>query len=225
MMEKIYKLLEKPYAVVWVMLLTPLLGFIDRNFVFFAGLGVVFLLLKRSKYDWSKFGLAEGFSAKTVLKALLISLLCFIVFSMLDPILEKYFGPFDLSSLEDIKGNLMGYVVLMIIMWIFAAFGEELLFRGYYMKGLAELLGNGNRAWILSAVMISVYFGVSHAYQGLSGVISVTIWSLFVSFIFNKNRNNLFLLVLVHGITDSIGITLLYLDRGNFISDWILQMI
>lgn len=225
MMEKIYRLLEKPYAVVWVMILTPLLGIIDRNFVFFCGLGVVFLLLKRSRYDWSQFGFGEKLNLKTVWKALVISLLLFLLFSVIDPILEKHFGAFDLSSVEDIKGNLVGYIILMIIMWVFAAFGEELLFRGYYMKSLAELLGNSQRSWLLSAVLVSVYFGVSHAYQGLSGVISVTIWSLCVSLIFNRNRNNLLLLVLVHGITDSIGITLIYLDKGSMISDWVQQML
>jgi len=39
----------------------------------------------------------------------------------------------------------------MVIVWVFAAFGEEILFRGYYMKALAELLGNNNKAWLFSA--------------------------------------------------------------------------
>jgi membrane protease YdiL (CAAX protease family) len=133
-------------------------------------------------------------------------------------------GNFDLSSVEDIRGNLAGYIAIMIVMWVFAAFGEEFLFRGYYMKGLAELLGNSNKSWLLSAIITSVYFGISHAYQGLVGVVSVFLWSLCLSLIFNKNRNNLLLLVLIHGFSDTIGLTLIYLNKDSLISEWIQQL-
>ena len=112
----------------------------------------------------------------------------------------------------------------MAIVWVFAAFGEEILFRGYYMKALAELFGNNNKAWIFSAFITSLYFGISHAYQGITGAVSVFLWSFIISLIFNKNRNNLLLLVLIHGIGDTIGITLIYLNKDHIISDWVQQL-
>ena len=225
MKTKIYNYLNKPYAVVFIMLIAPIFGFIDRNFVFFFGLGVSFLILQGSKFDWARFGIGWKITGKTVLKSLIITLVLFIVFSIfLDPILQTWLGEYDLSSIEDIRGNLVGYIILMVIMWVFAAFGEEFLFRGYYMKALAELLGNNNKAWLLSAMTTSLYFGVSHAYQGLVGVISVFLWSLTISLIFNKNRNNLLLLVLIHGIYDSVGITIIYLNMEPVISDWVQQL-
>ena len=33
--------------------------------------------------------------------------------------------------------------------------GEEFLFSGYYMKQLAELIGNTDRAWFISAIILS----------------------------------------------------------------------
>ncbi len=45
------------------------------------------------------------------------------------------------------------------------------------MKALAELLGSSNKSWLLSAIITSVYFGISHAYQGTVGMISVFLWS------------------------------------------------
>ena len=71
-------------------------------------------------------------------------------------ITSNWLGKYNLSSVEDVEGNLVGYVVLMVIIWIFAAFGEEFLFRGYYMKALAELLGNNNKDWVLSAIITSL---------------------------------------------------------------------
>lgn len=225
MKTRIYNYLNKPYAVVLIMLIAPLFGFIDRNFAFFFGLGVAFLILRGSKFDWARFGIGQKITVGVVLKSLIITLLLFASFSsFIDPLIQHWFGEYDLSSVEDIEGNFVGYVVLMLVVWIFAAFGEEFLFRGYYMKALAELLGNNNKAWILSAFITSLYFGVSHVYQGLSGVISVFLWSITISLIFNKNRNNLLLLVLIHGFYDSIGVTLIYLNKDPVFSEWVQQL-
>jgi membrane protease YdiL (CAAX protease family) len=225
MKTKIYNYLNKPYVVVLIMLIAPIFGFIDRNFVFFFGLGVTFLILRGSKFDWARFGIGRRITGKTVLKSLIITLVLFIVFSIfIDPILQAWLGEYDLSSLDHVRGDLGGYIALMIIMWVFAAFGEEFLFRGYYMKALAELLGNNNKAWLLSAIITSLYFGVSHIYQGLVGVVSVFLWSFTISLIFNKNRNNLLLLVLIHGFYDSVGITLIFLNKDHVITDWVQQL-
>jgi len=225
MKSKIYNCLNKAYAVVLVMLLAPLFGFIDRNFVFFFGLGVAFLILKGSNFDWKRFGIGQKITGKTILMSILITLPLFLLFSTLvDPFLQSWLGEYDLSSVEDVKGNVVSYLILMLIMWIFAAFGEEFLFRGYYMKALANLLGNNNKAWMLSALITSLYFGVSHIYQGISGAVAVFLWSLLISFLFAKNKNNLLLLVLIHGFYDSIGITLLFLDTDFGISNWLQQM-
>jgi hypothetical protein len=43
--------------------------------------------------------------------------------------------------------------------------------------------------------------------------------------IFNKNRNNLLLLVLIHGIYATIGITFLYLNMDHIISDCVQQFL
>ncbi len=226
MRSKIYKYLTKPNIVVLTMIIAPIFGLIDRNFAFFFGLGVALLILWGSKWDWLRFGIGIKITKKTVLKSLIITLGFFIGFSIIiDPILQSFLGEFDLSSLEDIRGNLGGYIAIMIIMWVFAAFGEEFLFRGYYMKALAELLGNNNKTWLLSALITSIYFGVSHAYQGIVGVVSVFLWSFCMSLIFNKNRNNLRLLILIHGFSDTVGITLLYLNKDHIISEWVQQML
>ncbi len=225
MKTKIYNFLTKPYIVILTMLIAPIFGFIDRNFVFFFGLGVAFLILWGSNFDWSRFGIGKKISKKTVLKSLILTLVFFIGFYVIiDPILQAWLGEYDLSSIEDIRGNLVGYIVLMVIMWVFAAFGEEFLFRGYYMKALAELLGNTNKAWLLSAFITSIYFGVSHGYQGAIGIVGAFLWSFFISMLFNKNRNNLLLLVLVHGFFDTVGITLIFLNKDHVISDWVQQM-
>lgn len=228
MKTKIYNYLNRPYTVILTMLITPIFGFIDRNFVFFFGLGIAILILYKSQFDWKKFGIGKKINLKTIIKSLLISIVLFIVFNIfIGPVLQSWFGEYDLSSIEGVRGNFISYIILMIVIWVFAAFGEEFLFRGYYMKAMAELLGDNNKAWLFSALITSIYFGISHAYQGIAGVISVFLYSICISLLFYKNKNNLLLLVLIHGFNDSIGITLMYLNKDYIIYNWadyILQL-
>ena len=111
------------------------------------------------------------------------------------------------------------------MMWVFAAFGEELLFHGYYMKQFAKLFGDTKKAWLLSGVLIAIYFGISHGYQGLSGIIGVGIGSLFFATLYYKNKTNLLLLVLIHGIYDSIWITLIYMNKDSMVNLWFQQLL
>jgi len=75
-----------------------------------------------------------------------------------------------------------------------------------------------------SVFIISVYFGVSHFYQGISGILSITFLALISSIIFYRNRENLGLLILIHGFHDTVGLTFLYLDKPNPIAEWLLQV-
>ena len=134
--------------------------------------------------------------------------------------------PYDRAPpIEEIRGDFISFFMLFIIMWIFAAFGEEFLFSGYYMKHLAELLGDTNKAWLISVIILSVYFGFSHNYQGTSGMIAVGLSSTIFFFTFYKNRTNLALLVFAHGFYDTIGLSLIYLDKDRIFYDWVLHMI
>ena len=224
--NKFYSILAHKYAVIGVMILATGLSYLDRNYGFFFGLGLVFLLLRKNKYKWSEFGFGKKFTKNTIIQSIIYTVLITVLtYVCIEPFLEMYFGKMDLSSLDDIRGNFVGYVVLMLVMWVFAAFGEELLFHGYYMKKLAELLGDSDKAWFVSAILISVYFGASHNYQGTTGMISVGLANFFSALIFYKNRTNLTLLILIHGFYDSIGITLIYLNKDQVIYDWMMTIV
>ncbi|WP_116109200.1 CPBP family intramembrane glutamic endopeptidase [Lewinella sp. IMCC34191] len=198
------------------MAIAPVLSLADRNFGYFFGLAVVGLLLWGSHWDWSRFGWERPVTWRTAGYALLIALATFLVVDVcIQPFLEIYFGRIDLHSVEDIRGDFTNFLILYIIMWVFAACGEELLFSGYYMKHLAEWLGDTDRAWLMSAAVLSVYFGISHNYQGPAGVIAVGLASTAYFFVFAYHRKNLALVILAHGFYDTIGLTLIYLNRDD----------
>lgn len=225
MKEKIFGHMTKPYVVVLVMALAPVFAQADRNFGYFFGLAVALLILWSSGIDWSRFGLGEKLSKRTILRALLLAVLIFFIIDIcIQPFLEIYFGRIDLSSIEEIRGDPVSFIILMVIMWIFAAFGEEFLFSGYYMKHLAEFFGSSDKAWLASAFILSIYFGASHNYQGTAGMIAVGLASAFYFFTFCRNRTNLALLVFMHGFYDSIGLTLIFLDHDRVFFHWVSKL-
>ena len=129
----------------------------------------------------------------------------FIIDICIQPFLEIRYGEIDLSSIDDIRGNFANFLILFIIMWVFAAFGEEFLFSGYYMKHLAEFMGNTNKTWLISAIILSIYFGISHNYQGTSGIIAVGLSSVFISLRFIRIGQILLYLFLLTDFTTRLG--------------------
>ena len=226
MINKLYRFLSKPYIVIIVMIIAPILSIADRNYGYFFGLFIALFLLWKSGWNWAKFGFAKKIDFGTISKGLLLAIFIFVIVDIcIQPFVEIYFGTVDLSSIEEIRGDFASFFILFIIMWIFAAFGEEFLFAGYYMKHLAELLGDTNKTWFLSAIILSIYFGVSHNYQGTSGMISVGLVSTIFFFTFYRNRTNLALLVFAHGFYDTIGLTLIYLEKDRIFYEWALTLI
>ena len=226
MINKLYTFLSKPFMVIIVMIVAPILSIADRNFGYFFGLFIALFLLWKSGWNWAKFGFGEKIRLGTIFKGLLLAIFIFVVVDICtQPFIEIYFGPIDLSSIEEIRGDFASFLPLFLIMWVFAAFGEEFLFSGYYMKHLAEFMGNTNKTWLISAIILSIYFGVSHNYQGTSGMIAVGLASTIFFFTFYRNRTNLALLVFTHGFYDTIGLTLIYLNQDRIFYDWALKLI
>ncbi len=225
MKSKIFNFLSKPYAVVIVFILATLLHLADRNFGYFFGLGVVLFLVWQHRWNWGIVGYGQKLNRNTLIKGLLLTIPIFVGLSIVEPILQQLFGAFDLSSVDDVRGDIGNYLFILFIVWTFAAFGEELLFRGYYMQGFAKLLGGSNISWLVSALMMSAYFGFTHFYQGPAGAIAVFLGGFYFSMIYYFNRNNLMVGALVHGFYDTIGLTLIYLNLDGALSDWVLRLI
>ncbi|MCB9338904.1 MAG: CPBP family intramembrane metalloprotease [Lewinellaceae bacterium] len=226
MINKLYNFLSKPYIVILVMIIAPILSIADRNFGYFFGLSVALFLLWQSGWNWAKFGFGEKINLRNVINGLLLAIAIFLVIDIcIQPFLEIYFGKINLSSIEEIRGDFGSFFILFLIMWVFAAFGEEFLFSGYYMKHLAEFMGNTDKTWFISAIILSIYFGASHNYQGTAGMIAVGLASIIYFLTFYKNRTNLALLVFTHGFYDTIGLTLIYLNKDRIFYDWALKLI
>lgn len=132
--------------------------------------------------------------------------------TMLDPLLSNYFGktPRDLSRFATLVGNLPQFLYVMPLVWIFAAFGEEFLYRGFILENVHRILGGGNAAMVAAIIVQAVLFGAGHAYQGPVGMIPIAAGGIVFGLLYWAGGRRLWPLVLGHGVIDTIGFTIMF---------------
>lgn len=130
------------------------------------------------------------------------------------PLLTRLLGkPPDLSSFSAVQGNFKFALLMIGLLWILAALGEELVYRGYMMNRVADLGGGTRIAWIVSLVLISALFGFSHYQQGLTGVVEEGSDGLILGLLYLGCRKNLAVPIVAHGVCDTIDIVLLFFGK------------
>jgi membrane protease YdiL (CAAX protease family) len=115
--------------------------------------------------------------------------------------------------LARLTGNLHFFIISLTVAWTLAAFGEEFVYRGYLLRRIAQVLGDEPRAWRAALVTTSILFGVGHVYQGLSGAISAGLGGFVFGLLYLATGRNLWVCVIAHGTTDTLGFLLLYLGK------------
>ena len=118
--------------------------------------------------------------------------------------------PLDYSVFEPYKGNLPAVIGLFFLIWLSAAFGEEILFRGYLMKQFVKFFGSGRISLVLNILILGVIFGWIHAYQGISGQIVTGVIGALLAIIFHFRKHDLWFNVALHGFFDTIALVFIY---------------
>jgi membrane protease YdiL (CAAX protease family) len=130
------------------------------------------------------------------------------------PILVRLIGKkADLSQFRDLTGNLRETALYILLVWIVAAFGEEMIYRGYLMNRVADLLDRTRNAWMVSLIVVHIVFGLAHSYQGLTGVIDEGIMGVLLAAIYLRTGRNLAVPIVAHGVQDSIDLILIFMGK------------
>ncbi|CAA7391738.1 CPBP family intramembrane glutamic endopeptidase [Chryseobacterium fistulae] len=147
-------------------------------------------------------------------------MICYLIleFSMdfiFQPLVSTIFSePADYSSFKTIEGNSQKYFKWLFNMWISAAIGEELLFRGFAFLQLRKLCKDKN---ILTVLLSAVMFSLPHLYQGISGLAMTFLFGLAFGLIYLKFQN-IWINIIVHGLIDTVFLTLSYYGLTEFYS-------
>ena len=114
----------------------------------------------------------------------------------------------DLSDFYALKGNLKLTGLALLLTWTLAAFGEEMVWRGYLMNRVADLGNRSRIAWAASLLLVNAAFGFAHSYQGITGIIDEGLMGLLLGLLYLAS--NLSVPIVAHGVADTIDVLLLF---------------
>lgn len=135
---------------------------------------------------------------------------------VLEPIVRSITGSSpDLSLFKQLKGNLEATLLFIALSWALAAFGEEMVWRGYAMNRVAELAGGTMAAWIMSTLIVNIVFGIAHDYQDISGIVITTIGGMTYAVLYFLAGRNLAVPIMAHGMQNTCDFLFMY--RGGII--------
>lgn len=192
----------------------------------YAGVGViaVFILvlliafLRRQGMGWLGFRRPANWLRTHVLAMCLGAMLQVIFLYFIDPALHLLTGePTDLSVFDSMRGD--AYVLLqwLALVWITVIFVEEIVFRGYMMGTLERIFAGISAAPWIALGLSSVVFGIAHAYQGISGMISTGLMGAILALVYLKSGRNLWLPILLHGWVDTVGLYFIYAEMDQLL--------
>jgi membrane protease YdiL (CAAX protease family) len=109
------------------------------------------------------------------------------------------------NPVEGVRGISM-VVSWFGIIWTYAAFGEEIGYRGYLLNRVADLGGRSRTTLALGLLWSSIMFGFAHWYQGPAGVVSAAVSGIVFGAAYLLAGGNLWVAVLAHGFSDSLAL-------------------
>lgn len=148
------------------------------------------------------FGIAAGAVAETF--QLLIT----------QPLLARLTGKQpDLAGFRVLTGNVKWTLIALALTWTLAAFGEELVWRGYLMNRVAGLGKYTRFAWIVSLLVANAVFGLAHSNQGVTGIVEEGIAGVLLGLMYLGTRRNLAVPIVAHGVQDTIDMILIFFGK------------
>ncbi len=172
--------------------------------------------LRVRKLRWRDVGLTRFRNWKTTLGLGVVAGLFLEGFELFvtQPLLVKWLGKQpDFDVFRGLHGNLKWTLLAIAGAWTLAAFGEEMVYRGYLMNRVADLLNRTRNAWLLSLIAVHVAFGLAHAYQGVTGVIDEGLMGVLLGLIYLRTGRNLSVPIIAHGVSDSLDFVLIFLGK------------
>lgn len=123
----------------------------------------------------------------------------------------------DVTRLDFIKGNVPALMFMLAVSWSTAAFGEEIVFRGFLLNRAAGL-DVAIQDWVLYVIAgQALLFGLAHAYQGLGGIIVTGILGLALGVLTYVAQGNLWPAIIVHGLINTVSLTALYFSKRRVV--------
>lgn len=188
------------------------------------GVFVATYFMKKQDISWKDRGLTLPVGAKSWIKsfglALVVVVLVILFMSLVLPIITGLLGVSTPESATDrfeffLGKPLIFLAYLVVVIWIGAALGEELLMRGFLLNHLIGFFGDHKTGITAAVILHALIFGMLHISQGVPGVIGTGVVAIIFAAIYLLNGRKLFPLIIAHGLINSISITAYYVTDGK----------
>ena len=129
-----------------------------------------------------------------------------------NPLLYRLTGHYpDLNVFRGLVGNVRLLAILIALNLVLAAFGEEMVWRGYALTRVAEILGDTRIAWTASIVAVNSAFGLAHLYQGESGIVQAAVQGVLLGLLYLATGRNLIAPIAAHFTANNCDFVAIYL--------------
>lgn len=200
-------------AIICFMYFGPVTRTIFENII----ISIIIIIANYIEYKGKPFSALGFYSERFTVKNIFVlaPLVAFGLFVMyvfvIVPGIEMLTGvPIDYSSMGQLKGNLPTTIIWLLIVWATAAFGEEIIFRGYFMRQFVKFFGESKISLLINILIFSSFFGYMHMQQGITGQIVAGSTGAILSLIFYMRRYDLWFNVMVHGFFNTLGLLSFY---------------
>lgn len=130
---------------------------------------------------------------------------------VISPLAEQFWPPAKAPAMADkLTGNIKLALFYLGLAWTWAAFGEEIGYRGYLLTRGAEVGRRSTVAYLVAMLLASVLFGFGHYYKGPAGVVDSTFSGLILGTAFLLTGRNLWTCILAHGFIDTFAIIIVF---------------
>ena len=177
-------------------------------------LALISMRLRCGRWEWSSLGFRRPQSwARIILIAVAAAAVRQVVGSLvIEPAGEHFWGTVNApSGAEALRGNLKLVLQYLPLVWGFAAFGEEIAYRGYLLGRAADSGGGSSRAWWVAVLASSILFGLGHYYKGPAGILDSTFAGLVLATAYMVSGRNLWTCILAHGFMDTVAMFAVYM--------------
>ena len=175
-------------------------------------LGLVSIRVRNG--GWAAMGFKRPASWKRILLIALVAAALRIILGsfVIEPLAGHFWPPIVApAGTEAIAGNIRSVLVWLLVIWTFAAFGEEVSYRGYLLTRAADLGRRTTAAYWIGIIVVSVLFGYGHYYKGPAGILDSGVAGVILGAAYMLSGRNLWTSILAHGFIDTLGVMAAFL--------------
>ncbi len=116
----------------------------------------------------------------------------------------------DTNAFDHLQNNLPLFILTLIGIYITSSFGEEVIYRGFLITKLQDIIGKGKLANASIVAFAGILFGFAHYSWGIMGIIQTSCMGWALGYFYLRYNYNLWITILAHAYMDTLLLIQMY---------------